>query len=566
MAKIGRNSQCPCSSGKKYKKCCGSIHTIPPKPVVLNALDKLKSLSQHELLHRLGRKDIQSALRQVHEELKAKTLLREQQQGLGRPIISTQVGEYRVVAVGNTVYHSKEWKTFHDFLFEYIKVAMGVDWGNEEINKQYEERHPILQWYHWICSYKLETVKESGKISNPLMIGVVEIYLQLAYYLYLLAHNTIKNEFSKKLQDRLISRLKNLETFPGAYYECYVCANLIRAGFEVEFEDELDPSSKHCDFNITNKATGQKYTVEAKAIRRTGALGATQNTAQNNLRASIRSQLYSALNKPSANSRIIFIDVNLPEKAIDKAPLWVEEAVQIVEEAVTLTVNRSPTEAAYVILTNHPHHYHLMDSHTGSAVVAVGYKIPDFGHGKEFKSFRDIYHAKQKHIEIHNLINSLKIHYDAPSTFDGSLPSETFHGKPNLYKIGSSHFFEEIGNSGSIATITTATISKAEKLIYLGTDNGHVIRRPISDEELEDYMKFPDVFFGVEYTQGKSIDDPYEMFEWLLRSYSKTPKKKLLEFMKEWPDFEKYKSITQEELALIYCEGCVLSLLQNNMG
>jgi len=23
MAKIGRNSPCPCNSGKKYKKCCG---------------------------------------------------------------------------------------------------------------------------------------------------------------------------------------------------------------------------------------------------------------------------------------------------------------------------------------------------------------------------------------------------------------------------------------------------------------------------------------------------------------------------------------------------------------
>ncbi|MBQ6907461.1 MAG: SEC-C domain-containing protein, partial [Clostridia bacterium] len=24
-AKIGRNDPCPCGSGKKYKKCCGSV-------------------------------------------------------------------------------------------------------------------------------------------------------------------------------------------------------------------------------------------------------------------------------------------------------------------------------------------------------------------------------------------------------------------------------------------------------------------------------------------------------------------------------------------------------------
>src|SRR5919106_232156 len=30
MAKIGRNQQCPCGSGKKYKRCCGRFSEAPP--------------------------------------------------------------------------------------------------------------------------------------------------------------------------------------------------------------------------------------------------------------------------------------------------------------------------------------------------------------------------------------------------------------------------------------------------------------------------------------------------------------------------------------------------------
>ncbi len=26
--KIGRNDRCPCGSGKKYKKCCGSVEDV----------------------------------------------------------------------------------------------------------------------------------------------------------------------------------------------------------------------------------------------------------------------------------------------------------------------------------------------------------------------------------------------------------------------------------------------------------------------------------------------------------------------------------------------------------
>jgi len=40
----------------------------------------------------------------------------------------------------------------------------------------------------------------------------------------------------------------------------------------------------------------------------------------------------------------------------------------------------------------------------------------------------------------------------------------------------------------------------------------------------------------------------------LYETYQKTPKEKLLEFLKDHPDFEKLQDESQEELAIIYCE------------
>jgi uncharacterized protein YllA (UPF0747 family) len=51
---------------------------------------------------------------------------RQRQQGMGKPIISTQTETgHRLVAAKNRLLYSKRWKTFHDFLVDYINTALG---------------------------------------------------------------------------------------------------------------------------------------------------------------------------------------------------------------------------------------------------------------------------------------------------------------------------------------------------------------------------------------------------------------------------------------------------------
>src|SRR5690242_983416 len=92
--KIGRNDPCICGSGQKFKNCHGrQQHALPN----LLAKEKLK-------------RKIQEEGKRLLERHKAREMQRQKQQGLGREIISIEHKGYRIVAVGNQIYHGR-WKT-----------------------------------------------------------------------------------------------------------------------------------------------------------------------------------------------------------------------------------------------------------------------------------------------------------------------------------------------------------------------------------------------------------------------------------------------------------------------
>jgi hypothetical protein len=116
MSRIGRNTPCPCGSGKKYKHCCekltaGTSQAAGPTPEAIAQMNV--QFARHE----------------------AREHQRRMLQGLGRPIITFENNGYRVVAVGKQIRWSKAWKTFPDFLFDYIKYVLTPEWGNAELKK-----------------------------------------------------------------------------------------------------------------------------------------------------------------------------------------------------------------------------------------------------------------------------------------------------------------------------------------------------------------------------------------------------------------------------------------------
>lgn len=210
--KVGRNERCPCGSGKKYKRCHGQAQPAMSAPTIDQVMQR-------------GRLML--------DRIKAQEKQREQQQGFGRPFISIVHNGKRFVAVGRKLMYSDKWKTVHDFLGHYLPGVLGPEWGNAELAKPIEERHPIARWYHYVCLLQQATIKEAGKIHGATMNGATEAWLQLAYDLYSLEHNA-------ELQQKLLNRIKHPEMFQGARYETFVAATMIRAGFDIAFEDEDD--------------------------------------------------------------------------------------------------------------------------------------------------------------------------------------------------------------------------------------------------------------------------------------------------------------------------------------
>ncbi len=181
------------------------------------------------------------------------------------------------------------------------------------------------------------------------MTGAVSAYNRLAYNLYLIAHS------SKDIQTKLIARLKNRDNFQGAFFETQVAAWLIKAGYELEFEDGSDRSSTHCEFTATYKSTEEKYSVEAKSR----SLEFTRSS-----RAKVGRKLYEALEKKANHKRLVFLDLNKPLHTREAADLAFDRAERILAQSEGLKIDGSPAPAAYVCITNMNDQYYAKHPET----------------------------------------------------------------------------------------------------------------------------------------------------------------------------------------------------------
>jgi hypothetical protein len=525
--KIGRNQPCPCNSGRRYKHCHGSLVVT--------------------------RDDLREAeMRRVLEKHRADERIREDQQGLGKPIVSFKANDHQFVAVGNTIYHSNAWKTFPDFLAEYIRGILDPAWGNAELAKPLAERHPIVQWYDTYCRYQQTTIKIPGVPAQAIVAGIVACYLGLAYNLYLLAHNVA-------LQKRLIDRLKVSEQFQGAYYELIVANLLIRAGFELVLEDEQDGSSKHCEYAAKSRRTGKTYWVEAKMRSVVGLFGKTdsQGTTNPNPLNRLIPQLNDALEKPAADERLIFIDLNAEMTPMsDGKPVWIEKAAQRLERYEKSEL--APGTVAYVFVTNFAFHRYLFDPAT-LAGFFFGLGIPDLNR-PSVRRVSDAYRAKLRHIDVFHIGDAIQTYGRFPTTFDGSLPSEALEGASRLI-IGNTYCFGDPGNGGVVGTVTSATVNEAENAAYISVCDQHgnssIFRDPMSREQIEDWRTHKNSYFGKVIPIEKKMNNAFDLFEWFVESYRGLSREQMLQKFAGAPDFEAVCALSDEDLLYQFCECMV---------
>jgi hypothetical protein len=537
VAKVGRNQKCPCASGLKYKRCCGSFVT--------------KQRAQEE---RVRRAKILSTQHTATERI------RQSQQGLGKPIISSEFEGRRLVTVGNELHWSTSWKTFPDFLDDYIKRKLGAEWGSAEIAKPIKERHPLLQWYdtYWLYKNSLKVV--AGDLREGIVTGVVASYMGVAYGLYLLQHNA-------ELQSRLIARLRDVGNFQGAYYELIVASILLRAGFELVLEDETNGATKHCEFAALSPSTGKKYWVEAKMRGVAGQLGRTKRDggSEQHPEGRIIRHLSGAFGKPADSDRMIFLDVNADPNTENATTAWVDPAIKKISQFERQLLKA--TDNAYVFITNFSFHRQLLEpAHVSVAVLAHGLGIEDFAKQGNF-ALRELFRRRRKHIDAHKVIEAAISYAEFPISFDGSLPSHPEGTSKPRIMVGDSYLFTESEDDehGVYGEITSVAVNSATKSVMIAVntpDRGNVLlKSDLSDAEYADYQRFSSEYFGDLTRSRRDKGDDVELMEWVLEGIRGTSREKLLLWMRVDP--KNFQEKSDDEIAEIYAENIAMQIIQN---
>jgi hypothetical protein len=197
--------------------------------------------------------------------------------------------------------------------------------------------------------------------------------------------------------------------------------------------------------------------------------------------------------------------------------------------------------------------------------MAEGFQIPDFKNDSQFRDLRQALEAREAHADMHRLVASIREHTRVPSTFDGEIPEFAFGKAAGRLVIGQPYLVKDREGVERFAKLTAATVIEAESAaccaFSFDTGESIVVNLPMSDSERLVYKQYPDTFFGVLTSAPQAQQSPLELYDFFFEAYKQTPKERLLEFMADAPDLNHLKTLSQKELASIYCERSVHAVL-----
>ena len=537
MSKPGRNQPCPCGSGKKYKRCHGSYavtDSLPP--------------------------EIRAGIDQRIREVTALRRRCEQQQGLGRSIVATKKGDKQIVVVGHRMLCSANWRTFHDFLRDFLFNHLGHEWVARERAKPAADRHRIVRWYDQaIESFGTTAPTNTGIYIAP-MTGAVRAFINLAYNIYLIAHHT--GSTGDKIVKSYIGRLKSAraDDFSGALFETYAAAAFLKAGFQLEFENERDGLTSHVEFVAVYPRSGKKFSVEVKTRERSMASASAQGDIDDVKRLRVANKLNKALGKKADHTRVVLIEINVPE-VVTSVRGWPDSAMQQIRDNEKTDFPRGAKKpSAYVFVTNHAFHNNLTMTDAGLQVLATGFHIPDFGPDARHASYGSVLESRERHAEMFALINSMRTHYEIPATFDGQMPELAFGSEGEAPRLQFGRWYlVSMGDGSEVpGRLYDGIIDESQKIALgcyqLATGEHITATCPISDAELEAYKRYPDTFFGEVRQPSRRYNTLVDLCDFFYETYKDTPREKALEWLAGAPDYERLKTLSQKDLAVTLCE------------
>ena len=376
-------------------------------------------------------------------------------------------------------------------------------------------------------------------MSAPLT-GSALSFLQLAYNIYLLGHNV-------KIEELLLKRLRNRDQFFGALYETFVAAVFIQSGFDIELEDETDVRTSHCEFTVTNRKTGNKFSVEAKLRSK------KDNDNIDNI--TVKRRVLKALHKKAEHKRIIFVDINFPVDSFEEENKLFDKTDIILND-----LEKTKDETAYIFVTNNPHYFKEHSNNIQSSVLIRGFNIPEFTKNQAW-TLHEAVELRKKHFDIVQIQKLFRNVYDIPSGFNEDLVSEICKMSPLAgLAIGCTYHLPYINGNIVDTILENIVVDEHKKKIYTifrykGRNEVAIKSIELTDDDIEKYRKLKkQISDKINGTKQLDKMGMLEIYDLLHETYCESTKENLISFLRNDPNINILKTKSQEELAQYYCE------------
>jgi len=344
--KIGRNDQCPCGSGKKYKKCCLIKPKLVPKVTKVASTPKLEAL--------------RDKINQENEERRRKYL---EPLGIYIDFVKPLIFKGRKFwALGSRVYYERPpEETFHEFIIFVLCQTLGEEWRLQQVALPEEQQHFAYRCYGKYNEWRKKNHTDhnrQGKVWAALPDGWTRAFIALAFDVCSLIHKDY-------LSEKLLNRLRNKDQYQGARYEVAIMAMFARLGYKITPLDDTNIKTAHPEFIAEDLATGEKIAVEVKSKQREGVIhapGKVDDPSQLLWGDIQRLYRHAMKQNPGNMPFLVFIDMNSPQTPSipwQKKP-WVKDIKKMMDKA-PLHNPQNPDPCSGLMFTNYSYHYQTED-------------------------------------------------------------------------------------------------------------------------------------------------------------------------------------------------------------
>jgi hypothetical protein len=265
----------------------------------------------------------------------------------------------------------------------------------------------------------------------------------------------------------------------------------------------------------------------------------------------VHDQIYATSKKKLTNP-IYWFELSIP--TLNSEAVWrtvaakVEAVIREVEKS--MTVDGQPITSAFVVITNHTFLANEDIEGQPSFGFVQAIKVDDYPFGRPVETEAAL-EAYDKYRDIFWLMEAWKVGRTVPTTFDGS-PPELLTEDGNVQRtLRIGDVVDSDGPDGKIVKATVKDVaSMGDKAMVVLTASGRdwMAEYALSVNEAQVARRFTDAVFGKQNaSRVLRDDDPYDLYDWLLKAHAKMTQAQAQKFFEQHPSTNRYKSLPLNE-------------------